>query len=180
LNESESNATVLVTEKSPYLNYSGEYGKEFNHYMKMGLNESDAQQSVNKLIELEIKKAKEDFGEFQEPDGYILVDVTGNEIEPLKHPHFITDHHALDEHHRHEENVAMVTVGCLVFAMLMFLVIMLYIMRRQSSHDRDIEEIDPKFESRKSVLPPSKIVHQPLPCMWMRNIGFGRILGGVC
>ncbi|KAG5666277.1 hypothetical protein PVAND_017588 [Polypedilum vanderplanki] len=153
----------LSTEKNPYQNYSGEYGKEFNHYVKMGLNESDAQQSVNKIVEYEMEKAKENLANeiVEEADGYIFVDVTGNEIEPLKHPQYVTDHHLVGHH---EETVAMVTVGCLVLGMCIFLIIMVYIMRKQQSRDdRDVEFIDPRFETKKSKLPPSKIVHEPLP-----------------
>lgn len=96
-----SSTTPLVsTEKNPYMNYSGEYGKDFNHYMKMGINETDIQQSINKLVEMEIKKAREDYDNqiIDEPDGYIFVDVTGNEIEPLKHPQYVTDHHLVAHH----------------------------------------------------------------------------------
>jgi hypothetical protein len=164
-NDSSDNPQLTSTEKNPYQNYSGEYGKEFNHYVKMGLNESDAQQSVNKIVEYEIKKANEDFEKqlVDEPTGYIFVDVSGNEIEPLKHPQYVTDHHVSGHH---EEAVAMVTVGCLVLGMCIFLIIMVYIMRKQQPrdrHERDIEFIDPRFESTKTKLPPSKIVHEPLP-----------------
>lgn len=153
------------TEKNPYMNYTGEYGKEYNHYVKMGLNESDVQESVDKLVEYEIKKANEEMhGTFiDEPDGYIFVDIGGNVIEPLKHhPEFVTDHH--NAHHNHEENVAMVTLGCLVLGMCIFLILMVYIVRKQNAPPRvrDVEEIDPRFVITKTKTP-SKIVHEPLP-----------------
>lgn len=111
-NSSKLNNINVTTEKNPYLNYSGEYGREFNHYLKMGLNESDAQQSVNKLVEYEIKKAKEEFEPdiLDDTDSYIFVDVSGNAIhaiEPLKHPQFVTDHHSVAHH---EEVIAMVKI----------------------------------------------------------------------
>lgn len=76
------NSSEFSKEKNPYVNYTGEYGKEFNHYLKMGLNESSVQQSVDKLVEYEIKKASEELsGHYlTEPDGYIIYDVAGNEI----------------------------------------------------------------------------------------------------
>jgi hypothetical protein len=172
VNLTVSNPLLPSTEKNPYQNYSGEYGKHFNHYVKMGLNESDAQQSVNKIVEYEIKKAKEEFEHqlAEEPEGFIFVDVSGNEIEPLKHPQYVTDHHLS---HHHEETVAMVTVGCLVLGMCIFLIIMVYIMRKQQPRERDprdIEFIDPRFESKKTKLPPSKIVHEPLPSRKKRHM----------
>jgi hypothetical protein len=167
-----SNNKMTTTAKTPYANYSGEYGKEYHHYVKMGLNESDAAQSVHKLMELEEESKEKELVEvIEDPTvsgDFIIVDVTGNEIEPLKHPlsEYVTDHHS--HHHEHEENIAMVTVGCLIFGMLMFLILMMYIMRKQQQHhtndvQRDVEFIDPKFESKKSKFPPSKIVHEPLP-----------------
>lgn len=163
--ENVKNLTLETTEKSPYTNYSGEYGKDFNHYMKMGLNESDTQQSVHKLLEMEIKKAKEDYDGtiIDDSDGYIFVDVAGNEIEPLKHPQYVTDHHSVSHH---DENIAMVTVGCVVFGMCIFLILMIYILRKQQPRDRDVEEIDPQFATKKAKLPPSKIVHEPLPSLY--------------
>lgn len=140
------------------MNYSGEYGKEFNHYVKMGLNESDTQQSVDKLMEMEIKNAKEDY---ESVDDYVLVDVAGNVLEPLKHPQYVIDHHAVSHH---EENIAMVTISMVVLGMCIFLIIMIYILRKQQALSRDVEEIDPKFDIQKPKLPPSsKIVREPLP-----------------
>lgn len=169
-----SNSLDLTTEKNPYviMNYTGEYGKEFNHYMKMGLNESNVQQSVNKLVEYEIKKASEEMsGNYlTEPEGYIILDVAGNEIEPLKHPQYVTDHHSVNHH---DESIAMVTVGSLIFGMCIFLILMVYIIRKQNApRERDIEIIDPRFESTKSKLPPSKIVHEPLPSKINFNLFF--------
>lgn len=152
------------TEHNPYENYTGEYGKEFHHYMQMGLNESNVKESVEKLIEYEIKKVNEELhGTYiAEPDGYIFVDVGGNEIEPLKHhPEYVTDHH---NSHHHEENIAMIIIGCLIFGMCIFLIIMVYIVRKQNApRERDVEEIDPKFDVKKTKMSPSKIVHEPLP-----------------
>lgn len=151
------------SEKNPYVNYTGEYGKQYHHYMKMGINDSNVQESVEKLIEFEIKKASEELPEhfITETDEYIIVDVAGNEIEPLKHPQYVTDHHSVSHH---EESIAMVTVGSLIFGMCIFLILMVYIIRKQNSpRGRDVEIIDPRFETTKSKLPPSKIVHQPLP-----------------
>lgn len=148
------------------MNYTGEYGKDYNHYMKMGLNESSVQQSVDKLIEYEIKKASEELHGtlITEPDGYIFVDIGGNEIEPLKHPQYVTDHHNT---HHHEESIAMVTVGSLIFGMCIFLILMVYIIRKQNvPRERDVEIIDPHFETKKTKIPPSKIVHEPLPSAW--------------
>ncbi|KAL7039837.1 hypothetical protein ACKWTF_000134 [Chironomus riparius] len=156
------NITLELTEKNPYMNYSGEYGKDFNHYMKMGLNESDPQQSVNKLMEMEIKKAKEDYDTPEEEDeSYVFVDVAGNEIEPLKHPQYVMEHHYFASNH--DENLAMVTVGCVIFGMCIFLMLMVYILRKQQQYDRDIEVIDPRFESKKTKMPPAKIIHDSLP-----------------
>lgn len=157
------NVTLETTEKNPYMNYSGEYGKDFNHYMKMGLNESDPQQSVNKLMEMEIKKAKEDYDTPEEDESYVFVDVAGNEIEPLKHPQYVMEHHYFASNH--DENLAMVTVGCVIFGMCIFLMLMVYILRKQQRYDRDIEVVDPRFESKKGKLPPAKIIHDPLPRM---------------
>lgn len=156
------NITLETTEKNPYMNYSGEYGKDFNHYMKMGLNESDTQQSVNKLMEMEIKKAKEDY-DTVEDESYVFVDVGGNEIEPLKHPQYVMEHHYFANNH--DENLAMVTVGCVIFGMCIFLMLMVYILRKQQRYDRDIEIVDPRFESKKTKMPPAKIIHDPLPSM---------------
>lgn len=160
----QSDAT---TEHNPYsANYSGEYGKEFDHYVEMGVNESDVQQSIDKIVDYEIKKATDELSQqvmendiSQDFDGYILLDVAGNELEPLKHPQFVTDHHAVNHH---EEAIAMVTVGCLILGMLVFLLAMVYIRRitRKVPATLDIEQIDVQKPQKVAV---SKIVHEPLP-----------------
>ena len=167
LDKGSKNITLETTEKNPYMNYSGEYGKDFNHYMQMGLNESDPQQSVNKLMEMEIKKAKEDYDTplEEESDDYVFVDIAGNEIEPLKHPQYVMEHHYFASNH--DENLAMVTVGCVIFGMCIFLILMVFILRRQQRYDRDIEVIDPRFQSKKTKLPPAKIMHDPLPSLYI-------------
>lgn len=154
-----------TTEHNPYSNYSGEYGKEFNHYMKMGLNESDVQQSIDKIVEMEIQRANEDLGQqvVEDFDGYILVDVSGNELEPLKHPQYVSDHHVVGHH---EESVAMVTVGCLILGMFVFLLAMIVIRRitRRLPASRDIDvEADLQKPQKPFKLEPTKIHHQPLP-----------------
>lgn len=164
------NATVKpeTTEHNPYSNYSGEYGKEFNHYVKMGVNESDVQQSIDKIIDIELKNADEELQQrvLNDIDGYILVDVAGNEIhsiEPLKHPQYVIDHHAVNHH---DESIAMVTVGCLVLGMLVFFLAMVYI-RRVTRRIPASRDIDPEADMQKAEKPQrlhsSKIVHEPLP-----------------
>lgn len=163
-----SNTTNTTTEHSPYDNYSGEYGKEYNHYVKMGMNESDVQESIDKIVSIEAKKADEEMSQHAVEDfGYILLDVTGNEIpeqlEPLKHPQYVSDHHVVSHH---EESIAMVTVGCLILGMLVFLLAMVYIRRitRRIPSSRDIDpEADLQKAHKPYILEPSKIVHQPLP-----------------
>lgn len=174
-----STTTNPSTEHNPYENYSGEYGKEYNHYVKMGMNESTVQESIDKIVSIEAKKAEEEMRQHVVEDfGYVLLDVTGNEIqeqlEPLKHPQYVSDHHAVSHH---EESIAMVTVGCLVLGMLIFLLAMVYIRRitRKIPSSRDI---DPEADLQKTQKPyhlePSKIVHQPLPskneCFTVVNI----------
>lgn len=159
------NAKVeTTTEHNPYANYSGEYGKEFNHYVKMGLNESDVQESIDKIVEIEYKKANEEYGQ-NVIDGYIILD-SENEIEPLKHPQYVSDHHTISHH---EESIAMVTVGCLILGMLVFLLAMVYI-RRITRRLPATRDIDPEADMQKPYkLEATKIVHQPLPSM---EIGF--------
>lgn len=152
-----------TTEHNPYANYSGEYGKEFNHYVKMGVNESDVQESIDKIVEIEYKKASEEFRPhvIDNIDGYIILD-TENELEPLKHPQYVTDHHTVSQH---DENIAMVTVGCLILGMLVFLLAMVYIRRITRRVPASID-IDPEADLKKPYkLEASKIVHEPLPSM---------------
>lgn len=156
------------TEHNPYENYSGEYGKEFNHYVKMGLNESDVQESIDKIVRIEIKTANEELRHqtIDDNNGFIILDVSENDIndfEPLKHPQYVTDHHAVSHH---EESIAMVTVGCLILGMLVFLLAMVYIRRvtRRLPPSRDIDpEADLQKFHRQHILEPSKIIHEPLP-----------------
>lgn len=152
---------ATTTEHNPYANYSGEYGKNFDHYVKMGVNESDVQESIDKIVEIEYKKESENFQPevIDNIDSYIILDVE-NGLEPLKHPQYVTDHHVI---HHHEESVAMVTVGCLVLGMLVFLLAMVYIRRitRRVPASRDIE-IDGDMQ-KPYKLEPSRIVHEPLP-----------------
>lgn len=159
---------LVTTEKNPYMNYSGEYGKEFNHYVKMGLNESGVQESIDKIVEIEYKEASKDIPNevMEDVDGYIILDVP-NELEPLKHPQYVTDHHAV---HHHEETIAMVTVGCLILGMLVFLLAMVYIRRitRQLPVSRDI---DNEADMQKPYkIDSSKIVHEPLPSMKFQSL----------
>lgn len=133
----------------------------------MGLNESDVQESIDKIVEIEIKKANEDFrhqAEVQDVDGYIFLDISENEIhdlEPLKHPQYVSDHHSVAQH---EENIAMVTVGCLILGMLIFLLAMVYIRRvtRRVPSSRDIEA-DMQMPQKQHIFGPTKIHHTPLP-----------------
>lgn len=154
---------ATTTEHNPYANYSGEYGKEFNHYVKMGVNESGVQESIDKIVEIEINKASEDFrpAVIDSVDGYIILDVD-NGLEQLKHPQYVTDHHAVQHH---DETIAMVTVGCLILGMFVFLLAMVYIRRitRRLPASRDIDVESDMQKPQK--LEPSKIVHQPLPSM---------------
>lgn len=162
---------LTTTEHNPYSNYSGEYGKEFNHYVKMGVNESDVQQSIDKIVDIESKRGNDELGRPQyidDIDGYILVDVSGNEIqdhsEALKHPQFVTDHHAVNHH---EESIAMVTVGCLILGMLVFLLAMVYI-RRVTRRVPSTADIEAEFQcpQKPHKVELSKIVHKPLPSMF--------------
>jgi hypothetical protein len=159
---------ATTTEHNPYANYSGEYGKEFDHYVKMGVNESDVQQSIDKIVEIEYKKESEVFQPevIDNVDSYIILDVD-NELEPLKHPQYVTDHHII---HHHEESIAMVTVGCLVLGMLVFLLAMVYIRRitRRVPASRDIE-VDGDMQ-KPYKLEPSRIVHEPLPSMKFNSL----------
>lgn len=163
-NNNAKNETA--SEHNPYANYSGEYGKEFNHYVKMGVNESDVQSSIDKIVEMEFTKANEDFRqhEIEEADGYIYLDVSENEIselEPLKHPQYVSDHHDVSHH---EETLAMVTVGCLILGMLVFLLAMVYIRRitRRVPSIRDIEA-ELQKPQKPEIFQSTKIVHEPLP-----------------
>lgn len=158
------------TEHSPYANYKGEYGKEFDHYFKMGMNESDVQQSIDKIVELESKKASEEYRyqEVQDIDGIIYFETSGNEIpelEPLKHPQYVSDHHAVAHH---EEAIAMVTVGCLILGMLIFLLAMVYI-RRVTRRVPSPRSIDPEADLQKPQMQKvfdiktNNFTHLPLP-----------------
>jgi hypothetical protein len=73
------------------------------------------------------------------------------------------DHHAVSHH---EESIAMVTVGSLILAMLIFLLAMVCIRRitRKVPASRDIE-IAEDFQKPQNPfkLEPSKIIHEPLP-----------------
>lgn len=160
------------TEHSPYANYKGEYGKEFDHYFKMGINESDVQQSIDKIVELESKKASEEYRyqEVQDIDGIIYFETSGNdipEIEPLKHPQFVSDHHAVAHH---EETIAMVTVGCLILGMLIFLLAMVYI-RRITRRVPSSRIVDPEADMQKPQMQKvfdiktNNFTHLPLPSM---------------
>lgn len=160
------NETSQSTEHNPYENYSGEYGKQFNHYVRMGINESGIQESIDRIVDMEIRNANEDLRQqiIEDGNGYIILDVSENEIhnlEPLKHPQYVTDHHVVGHH---EESVAMVTVGCLVLGMLVFLLAMVYIRRitRRVQASRDIEA-DLQDIQKPHKLEPTKIVHAQLP-----------------
>lgn len=135
----------------------------------MGLNESSVQESIDKIVDMETKKANEEMRQQVVEDfGYILLDVSGNEIqeqlEPLKHPQYVSDHHVVSHH---EESIAMVTVGCLILGMLVFLLAMVYIRRitRRIPVSRDDIDLEADFQKvqKPYKLEPSKIVHQPLP-----------------
>lgn len=54
---SMKNASKLQIDHNPYMlmNYSGEYGKQYNHYVKMGMNESGVEESVKKIVEYEVR-----------------------------------------------------------------------------------------------------------------------------
>jgi hypothetical protein len=157
------NATVqLTTEHNPYEHYNGEYGKEFNHYVKMGVNESDIQESIDKIVELEAKEELKHPQVLDTLDGYIIFDVNDNNLEPLKQPEPAIDHHPHGGHN-HDESIAMVTVGCLILSMLVFLLAMVYI-RRITRRVPASMIIDPEADLQKPYkLEPSKIVHEPLP-----------------
>lgn len=132
----------------------------------MGVNETDVQGSIDKIVEMEFTKANEDFRhQVEEAGGYIYLDVSENEItelEPLKHPQYVTDNHP--DHAHHGETLAMVTVGCLVLGMLVFLIAMVYIRRitRRVPATRDIEA-DLQKPQNPYMFEPSKIVHNPFP-----------------
>lgn len=162
------NATQISTEHNPYENYSGEYGKQFNHYVQMGLNESDVQESIDKIVDMEIRHANEDLRQqiIEDVDGYIILDVSENEIhdlEPLKHPQYVSDHHVVGHH---DESVAMVTVGCLILGMLVFLLAMVYI-RRITRRLPASRNIDPEADLQKVEMPfkfeQTKTFHAQLP-----------------
>lgn len=160
------NETSQSTEHNPYENYSGEYGKQFNHYVQMGINESGIQESIDRIVDMEIRNANEDLRQqiIEDGNGYIILDVSENEIhnlEPLKHPQYVSDHHVVGHH---EESVAMVTVGCLVLGMLVFLLAMVYIRRitRRVQASRDIEA-DLQDIQKPYKIEPTKIVHAQLP-----------------
>lgn len=161
---------VATTEHNPYSNYSGEYGKEFNHYVKMGMNESGVQESIDKIVDMEVKYANDELrrrGFLQHADGYVVVDVSENEIrdlEPLKHPQYVSDHHSISQH---DETIAMVTVGCLILGMLVFLLAMVYIRRitrKVPSHQVHLDlEADWKKTLEPNKMKPTKIIHESLP-----------------
>jgi hypothetical protein len=178
LNESETTTTKTAadpfmkkvsakadttTEHNPYANYSGEYGKEFNHYVKMGVNESDVQESIDKIVEIEYKKASEEYRhQIIDVDTPFIILDTDNDLEPLKHPQYVTDHHAVNHH---DESIAMVTIGCLILGMLVFLLAMVYIRRITRRVPASID-IDPEADLQKPhKLEASKIIHKPLPSM---------------
>lgn len=145
---------------NPYMlmNYSGEYGKQFNHYVKMDANESDVEESVKKIIEYEVRKAEEEYGQF---DGYIILDVENN-FEPIHHPQFVTDHHAAIR--EHDEIVAMVTVGCVILGMMIFLLAIVYIKRATTPRPQVIHDPESGFvKKEKELVKVAKIQHSPLP-----------------
>lgn len=162
--EATSTEATLSTEHNPYEHYSGEYGKEYNHYVKMGINDSNVQQSIDKIVNIEIEKVNHELHRqaVEDSNEFIIFDVPRNELndfEPLKHPQYVSDHHAAN----HQESIAMVTVGCLILGMLVFLLAMVYIRRvtRRLPASRDI---DPEADLKRfQKLEPSKILHQPLP-----------------
>lgn len=177
-----STATDLITpatsEHNPYMNYSGEYGKDYNHYVKMGMNESDVQGSIDKVVEYEIKKATEESEQrhlVEESEGILVFDIEGNEVDTIKHPQYVTDHHAANHH---DESIAMVTVGCLILGMFVFLILMFYIRRitRKVPSSAMIQQyIDPEFGMKKPQPPPSlasQIKHDPLPGKLVFNFPF--------
>lgn len=155
------NSSKSHVDHNPYMlmNYSGEYGKQFNHYVKMGANESGVEESVKKIIEYEVRKAEEEYGQF---DGYIILDVENN-FEPLHHPQFVTDHHAAIR--EHDETVAMVTVGCVILGMLIFLLAIVYIKRGTTPVSQIHNANDPEFgiKTEKEFTKIAKIQHSPLP-----------------
>lgn len=163
------NETSNSTEHNPYENYTGEYGKQFNHYVQMGMNESGVQESIDKIMEIEVKQANEELRQqlIDDVNGYILFDVSDNEIhdvvEPLKHPQYVSDHHVVGHH---DENIAMVTVGCLILGMLVFLLAMVYIRRitRRVPASRSIDtEADFQAMEKPYKLEPTKAFHSQWP-----------------
>lgn len=166
---------MTSTEHNPYANFSGEYGKQYDHYYKMGLNESDIQESINKIVDMEVRKANEElrYHAVDDADGFIYLDIPDNEvhnIETLKHPQYISDHHSVVHH---DETMAMVTVGCVIFGMLVFLLAMVYIRRvtRRVQSSRDIEaylQKPNKLQSMGSI----KTVQAPLPREYWRFYSF--------
>lgn len=158
---SMKNASQHQIDHNPYMlmNYSGEYGKLFDHYVKMGMNESGVEESVKKIVEYEVRKAEEEYGKL---DGYIILDLENN-FEPVHHPQFVTDRH--NEKMEHDEMVAMVTVACIIVGMMIFLLAVIYIKRATRPEPLSIDDIEfgkvPKKKDEMSKF--SKIQNSPLP-----------------
>lgn len=155
--EPMKNASNHQIDHNPYMlmNYSGEYGKQFNHYVKMGMNESGIEESVKKIVEYEVRKAEEEYG--KQLDGYIILDLESGPV----HPQFVTDHH---EKMEHDEMVAMVTVACIVVGMLIFLLAVIYIKRATRLTPSLIEDTEfGKISSKTQMSKFSKIQNSPLP-----------------
>ncbi|CRK94233.1 CLUMA_CG007748, isoform A [Clunio marinus] len=153
------NASIInSTEHNPYEHYKGEYGKQFNHYLKMSVNESNVQQSIDKIIDMEVRLATE--GRHQQgsldKDEYIVYEVDGNESDAFQLPKHSIEQEAMNYH---EEMMTMVTVNCFILAVIVLLIFIYVIRKIVRKRSRNV---DPEFNIQE-FQKPLKLIQEPLP-----------------
>lgn len=151
---------------NPYMsmNYSGEYAHDYHHYMKT--NETDLQKSVNMLVDAENNNEflAEDI---KQSGGVLFVELPEHTLEKLRHPQYVIDH---QEHDKHDETVAVVTVGCLLLGMFVFLMLVVYIRKMNKRLPERIPDIESYLNKHDHIPMKFRDMSEPLPPKPLKTI----------
>lgn len=164
--ESSTKSKMSHIEVNPYMsmNYSGEYAHDYHHYMKT--NETDPQKSVNMLVDAENNNEflAEDI---KQSGGVLFVELPEHTLEKLRHPQYVIDH---QEHDKHDETVAVVTVGCLLLGMFVFLMLVIYIRKMNKRLPERIPDIESYLSKHDHIPMKFRDMSEPLPSKPLKPI----------
>lgn len=107
----------------------------------------------------EIEGESEELQNVDYQDGNEFIYLDTNELPDIETTPTYLDHHQLNQHN---ESMAMVTVGCVVLGMFVFLIVMV-ILRRLTRRRRVDHEDDFQETMKQIKLDPAKIVYPPMP-----------------